>query len=77
MSNQAGWYIDTGLLTPRRVMTQTIDSDKQGYTLELDCGHSIWSARMSLEEAFCGRCLEQLVLQIRELQERQRTPEEA
>lgn len=74
MTNQAGWYLDTGLLTPRRVVSQEVDSEKMGYTLALDCGHSIWSARMALEESFCGQCLQQLVRQIRELQERQRIP---
>lgn len=74
MSNPSGWYLDTGLLTPRQVMTQEFDSEKQGYTLELDCGHSIWSGRNSRDDAFCGQCLQQLVQQIRELQEQQRIP---
>jgi len=75
MTDRAGWYIDTALLTPRRVMTQQSDSEHEGYKLELECGHSIWSAIMPhAEAAFCGQCLQQLVQQIREMQERQREP---
>lgn len=66
--------LDQSLLLPRRVRRSTADDAGIGYILELSCKHTIWSGRhvMPGELIRCGTCLNNLVIQIRELQAEQK-----
>lgn len=66
--------IDTALLKPRIVLDIHPDVDDLGYVVALECGHEVWSPGHPGEALLCGTCLHQLVVQVRELQERQRVP---
>jgi hypothetical protein len=63
--------IDETLLNERRVTRATASDDGTGYEVQLSCGHTIWIAVQPADRMHCGQCLNQLVMQAREVQAQQ------
>jgi len=66
--------LDATLIEARRVVCALPDGVGLGYTVELSCGHAVWSGPLvhAGDYMLCGACLNPLIYQIREIQARQR-----
>ena len=66
--------LDEKLLKRRMVRSAQPDPDGPGWTVDLSCGHTIWSPERPLNFSYCGQCLAILAEQALAYTERQRRP---